>query len=101
MKLSPRKNEEDSDTAKKVGNILRSSSATDIVGEIQDKDRSFSELQKDLKMTSGRLNYHLLKLRTAGILKKTRGERYALTKLGNKVSEIVRRTLKEAQQGSS
>ena len=100
MKLASSENEEDTDTAKKVGDILRSSSARKIVDQVTDKQLSFSEMRKNLKMTSGRLNYHLLKLRSAGILKRTRGERYALTRLGMKVSNIVRRTLKELEQSS-
>lgn len=98
IRLVSKGNEKDNETVRKIGDILRSPSATGIVKELKNSDRSFSKLKKNLDMSSGRLNYHLLKLRSAGILKKTRGERYALTTLGRKVSEIVRRTLKEAEE---
>jgi len=95
--LVSKENEKDSETVRKVGDVLRSPPATGVIRELKNSTKSFSQLKKNLSMSSGSLNYHLLKLRSAGILKKTQGERYTLTTLGQKVSEIVRRTLKEVK----
>ncbi len=71
-----------------VGFILSSDSETDIVKSLVNKDKRFSDLQKELKMTSGRLNYHLLRMRSFGILSRKRSRRgYTLSKRGRRIAE--------------
>lgn len=70
-----------------AGKILSSKSETDIVSTVASGGRKrFSELQEELNMTSGRLNYHLIRLRALGIL--SRGhEGYSLTQKGKKIAQ--------------
>jgi len=71
-----------------AGFILSSESAMAIVKSLTRADRRFSDLQKELQMTSGRLNYHLLRMRSFGILSRRRSrEGYGLTKKGKRVAE--------------
>ena len=71
-----------------AGFILSSDSEVDIVKSLVDKDKRFSELQDELKMTSGRLNYHLLRMRSFGILSRKRSRRgYTLSKRGRRIAQ--------------
>jgi predicted transcriptional regulator len=71
-----------------AGFILSSESETDIVRSLMKGEKRFSDLQKELSMTSGRLNYHLLRMRSFGILsRKRQGIGYELSKKGKKIAE--------------
>jgi DNA-binding HxlR family transcriptional regulator len=83
---------------KAVGEVLSSPPKVGIVNEVEDQPKSFSELQKKLKMTSGNLNYHLLRLTSAGLLTKDTENRYAITPLGRDVDEVVKKALKASEE---
>lgn len=80
---------DDEATERKVaGFILSSDSAVAIVKSLVKVDKRFSDLQQELEMTSGRLNYHLLRMRSFGILSRKRPRRgYTLSKKGKKIAE--------------
>ncbi len=64
-----------------------------------DKPSSFSELQKALKMESGNLNYHLIRMQSRGIITKSDDERkYALDAEGHEVAQVLKRFLKAEKQ---
>jgi len=70
-----------------AGFILSSHSESDIVRSLIEGDKRFSDLQKGLKMSSGRLNYHLLRMKSLGILQRSRSRGYTLSKKGKKMAE--------------
>jgi len=71
-----------------AGFILSSDSETEILRSLINGERRFSDLQKELGMTSGRLNYHLLRMRSFGILsRKRQGIGYELSKKGKRIAE--------------
>lgn len=78
-----------SDGDKRIaGFILSSESGTAIMRSLMQGDKRFSDLQKVLKMTSGRLNYHLLRMRSFGLLSRKRSRSgYTLSKKGKKLAE--------------
>jgi predicted transcriptional regulator len=69
-----------------AGIILSSQAETDIVRSLTIRGKRFSELQKELGMTSGRLNYHLIRLRAVGILTQ-RDKHYVLSAKGEKIAK--------------
>lgn len=78
----------DNDEERLAGFILSSSSESEIVRSLMKGDKRFSDLQKELTMTSGRLNYHLLRMRSLGILTRSQSRSgYTLSKEGKKVAE--------------
>ncbi len=72
---------------KVAGMILSSDSETSIMKILIRTDKKFSELQKELRMTSGRLNYHLLKMKSVGLLSRSGPKRYTLTQTGKRVAK--------------
>jgi DNA-binding HxlR family transcriptional regulator len=80
--------------SKVVGKVLSSPLQTEIIVDISNAPLSFSELQKKLEMTSGNLNYHLLRLGSAGLLSKDPQNRYSITPLGRDIAKIVRTAIK-------
>jgi len=51
---------------------------------------TFSEIMKELNLSSGKLNFHLRKLRDAGLVKASEGGTYELTELGKWVLATLR-----------
>jgi DNA-binding HxlR family transcriptional regulator len=81
-----------------VGEVLSSPPKVGIVNEVDVQPKTFSELQKKLKMSSGNLNYHLLRLTSAGLLTKDPENRYAITPLGRDVDKVVKSALKASKE---
>ena len=76
-------------TVKKLASVLSSDAKTGVVTELGEGEKTFSELQKKLKMTSGNLNYHLLGLHSLGLVSKKQ-KAYVLTVLGQDVVQKVK-----------
>ena len=72
-----------------LGMILRSTPKRKIMMLVALEDRRFTELLDSLETTSGNLNYHLLRLRSAGLLTK-RQQRYTLTTKGRRITEKIK-----------
>lgn len=75
---------------KVMGETLSCPARAELITAIDQKTRSFSELQKISNITSGTLGYHLLKAQAAGIIERNAEEKYAITPLGNKVATILK-----------
>jgi predicted transcriptional regulator len=78
---------DDNDEERVAGFILSSRSESDIVRLLIKGDKRFSDLQKELKMSSGRLNYHLLRMKSLGILQRAHTRGYTLSKKGKRIAE--------------
>lgn len=72
-----------------LGMILSSPPKRRIMMLLSLEDRRFTDLLDALETTSGNLNYHLLRLRSAGLLSK-RQQRYRLTTSGRKIAEKIK-----------
>jgi predicted transcriptional regulator len=70
-----------------AGVIFRSESETKIIRSLTKTEKRFSQLQKELKMTTGNLNYHLLKLKSTGLVMKEGKTGYALSEAGRKIAK--------------
>lgn len=78
-------------TYKKIVEIMRNENRERIFRRLAKGDSSFSDLQKEFKMTSGNLTYHLRSLELAGVLKKSEKGQYELTTDGMTVTRTVRK----------
>lgn len=77
------------ETFENLGMILSSRPKRRIMQLLSLEDRRFTDLLSALETTSGNLNYHLLRLRSAGLLT-TRKQRYSLTTAGQKIAEKIK-----------
>jgi len=59
---------------------------------------SFSEIMKELNLSSGKLNFHLRKLRDSGLVRASEGGAYELTELGKWVLATLRELERAKEQ---
>jgi predicted transcriptional regulator len=78
--------------AKILGMVLSSDAQRNLLLILETENKGFSELMHKLKMTSGNLNYHLLRLQNAGLLI-TKQQRYTLTGRGLRIAKKVEKAL--------
>ena len=71
---------------KAAGEVLSSNCRTEVVKRLADKDLGFEQLRRELNATSGNLAYHLMRLRSVGLLTR-RQSRYCLTDAGKMIVE--------------
>jgi len=83
---------------KSIGDILSSPPKAGIIAEVEQKPTTFSKLQKKLGLSSGNLNYHLLRLESAGLLAKDAEDKYAITPLGQDMSKVIKQVLKASKE---
>ena len=83
---------------KSTGDILSSPPKAGIINQIEQRPATFSDLQKKLGLSSGNLNYHLLKLDSAGLLTKDAEDKYAITPLGRDVAKTVKKVLEASKE---
>jgi len=83
---------------KPIGEVLSSPSKLGIVLSLKRGQKSFTEIQRELDMTSGNLNYFLIRLKSDGILDRTDEEKYALTSGGKTIADLVTDVLKESEK---
>lgn len=75
----------------KVGKVLVSPSKLGIIVALGNQEsESFTDIKKELAITGGTLNYHLLFLQKEGLVKKTDVGEYVLSNEGEKVFRIVK-----------
>ncbi len=79
------------ETTKATGDVLRSGRKLAIIRALDESEKSFSDLLKQLRMTSGNLNYHLLTLHRDNLLFTVSSGKYSLTPTGHEVADIIRR----------
>jgi len=67
-----------------AGIIFRSASEMELVRSLAKNQKRFSQLQKELGMSTGNLNYHLVKLKSEGLVAKS-GRDYLLSNVGQAI----------------
>jgi predicted transcriptional regulator len=85
--LSNEENQNDkADEKRLAGMVLSSKSETELVENLIESEKRFSELKERLDWTSGRLHYHILRLRASGFV--AQGPKgYHLTEKGKKIAK--------------
>jgi len=87
LKLAEEKKKEKTKNEKRLaGIILSSTSETELVERLVEGEKRFSELKDTLDWSSGRLHYHILRLRANGIVSR-RPSGYGLTEKGKKIAK--------------
>jgi len=69
-----------------AGIVFRSSSEMDLISTLAKSEKRFSQLQKGLGMSTGNLNYHLVKLKAEGLVAKSE-QGYTLSDVGRTIYE--------------
>jgi len=78
-------NEGEKDMESLGGMVLSSKVRRRILRSLLERERRFSDLLQKTQTTHGNLNYHLISMRSVGLLMKQRNV-YALSRLGKKVA---------------
>lgn len=74
------------DERKLVGMVFRSTSETELVQSMARDTKRFSQLQKELRMSTGNLNYHLVRMKSEGLVVKG-DQGYSLSDAGRRIFE--------------
>lgn len=75
----------------KVGKVLVSPPKLGIIVALgKNESESFTDIKKELRITGGTLNYHLLFLQKEGLVLKTDEGEYALSDEGEQVFQITK-----------
>jgi len=76
----------ENDERRLAGIVFRSRSEMELIRKLARSKKRFSQLQKELNMTTGNLNYHLVKLKSEGLVIRS-DEGYGLSDIGRKIYE--------------